>query len=791
MLFLLIQQPAPPSDEPQWPPRSPHEAFLSTTSGREKLRRMAERTSPSPSPLRNGRATSALSSRYGNIHSNQRLDGGDEDDDDEDEDEETLQLKLQEIQARLKLKKLQQKDKPKKVEDPISRPESAPLTNGRRARRAMSPIARKQIDAAQPQPQATIIPVSPVRKLQEPVQQTSPSRVLLGIDKGLKASDVSLKRAPSLRRNYENNQTSGGGGGYLSRSRTPNPNATQASAAAARPMSFNERLTAARTEEDEQMKRQERIRRIRANGFGISQEEMERFKKNAVEIPDEQLRPAEFSREEILAGTSQPQIMDLQSTSTSSSIRPQSALSGGKSDPAGKKTDSQADAPSFEPFSEFHLSKRIIPHPELARQIRDMKIMFLKDLLRLVKSPDYELPAIEQDIVVFGIIASKSDPRHHQPNGKIKSQDSNRTKYMVLSVVDLKWEIELFLFGEGFTRFWKVPVGTVVAILNPNIMPPPASKLHTGKFSLTINSGNDSIIEVGIARDLGFCKTMKSNGQLCNSWCNKRRTEFCEYHQNEIIAKTQKGRIEVNQFAMGPVENGSGKPRHNSREMFKPKKPSNYDRESHSLFFATKTASTAQLIDGVNYHERKERQEAVKRRLIAKEKETKIMKELGKVGKGAGRDYMRLAELKSSNLSSSVSSGGVASSSQMSDPTPPPPPDARALGVLAPRGAEPSISLSPIKRKRPATSSQTSSLKSTTSNVGAFGWGSSLESKLSRMKDGENFTREKDKRQASPVRKKTRFVTEKGIREAGRESLGEELTRRVELDDDDELIIVG
>jgi minichromosome maintenance protein 10 len=50
----------------------------------------------------------------------------------------------------------------------------------------------------------------------------------------------------------------------------------------------------------------------------------------------------------------------------------------------------------------------------------------------------------------------------------------------------------------------------------------------------------------------------------------------------------------------------------------------------------------------------------------------------------------------------------------------------------------------------------------------------------------------------SPVRKKTRFVTEKGIREAGRESLGELLSvgvggkgrRQVVLDDDDDDLII-
>ena len=53
------------------------------------------------------------------------------------------------------------------------------------------------------------------------------------------------------------------------------------------------------------------------------------------------------------------------------------------------------------------------------------------------------------------------------------------------------------------------------------------------------------------------------------------------------------------------------------------------------------------------------------------------------------------------------------------------------------------------------------------------------------MKNGESF---------QPVRKKTRFVTEKGIREAGRESLGGEVAKiaatHLDDDDDDDLDIV-
>lgn len=60
------------------------------------------------------------------------------------------------------------------------------------------------------------------------------------------------------------------------------------------------------------------------------------------------------------------------------------------------------------------------------------------------------------------------------------------------------------------------------------------------------------------------------------------------------------------------------------------------------------------------------------------------------------------------------------------------------------------------------------------------------------MKDGEKLRSSQGENSGAPLRKKTRFVTEKGIREAGRESLGVDLSeRQVSLDDDeDELIIV-
>ncbi|PKS11558.1 hypothetical protein jhhlp_003323 [Lomentospora prolificans] len=779
----LQQQPAA---EPQWPPRSPHEAAMSTPGGREKLRRIAERTSPSPSPLRGARAMK--SSR---TLSNALSLGAADEDDDEDEDEETLQLKLQEIQARLKLKKLQ-KDKsqarPASENTTTSSLGSAPaLVKGEPMRKSADLQSNNPEQSSTAPPRPMVIPASPVRRVQPPTVQTSPSRVLLGIDKGLKAKDISLKRAPSLRRPTE----SATGNRYL---RTKaNHDSSQSSIEAPRPRSFNERIAAARNEEEERRERLERIQKIRSNAFGLSKDEMDQYKSSAVVIPDEELRPPEFSRDDIVAGQSNPTWGLKRSNTTSGASsqreRPQSGLASGNL----TEEKPEPESASFEVYSSFHLSKRIVPHPTLARQLKGKAMFGLKDLLKTVKSPDYELPDVEEDIVVFAIVASKSDPRSHKPtdNG---TKAPDRTKYMVVTLVDLQWELELFLFNSGFTRFWKIPEGTVIAILNPTIMPPPAARAHSGKFSLVINSDADTIIEIGTARDLGFCKSMKKDGQLCNSWVNKKRTEFCEFHSNEIVRKARSTRSELNQIGFGKEYTKKQKAPYRDWSEPKSTKSGMYDRETHSHWYATKSMSAAALIDGVA--DRKEREEALKRRLIAKEKEAKIMKALSQTGSGTGQEYMRTAGRKVGVDSSAVTSSSAYPATQPQTVGETKPPDARSLGLVAPRGAEPSIRLSPIKRKRPDSSQSSRSgggggSGSGGSTVSGLGWGTSLKDKLARMKEGEKLVR--DEPASSPVKKKTRFITDKGIREAGRESLGEELTSRqvvLDDDDDDELVIL-
>lgn len=701
---------------------------------------------------------------------------------DEDDDEETLQLKLQELQARLKLKKLQNA----RAKEPGSslRSQTAgrpqPVTTERKSfARSTAPSGEEN---RRPRSENIIqIPASPVKKTRPPDEHTSPRRVQLGIDKGLKAKDVSLKRAPSLRKvkGVEGSQHEG----YLRRTRTPNPTDNPAPS---RPLSFSERLASVKTDEASNAERQKRIQQSRTKAFGLGKEEMEQYRNSAVDIPEEALKPPVFSRDEVLSkdwrGSG-----GLRRSNTAPSIR--SPRKEGKSDSGEAESSSQTDGEgSFEPYSTIHLTRRNLPHTVLARQVSGKRIMNIKDVMREVRAPDFSLPDVEQDVVIFGIVAKKSDPRSHKPGTANGKKNEDRGKYMVMSLCDLDYEVDLFLFNSGFDRFWKLTEGTVVAILNPNVMPPPPGRQDTGRFSLVINSDEDTIIEIGISRDLGYCQSVKKDGDSCGTWVNKKRTGYCEYHTNEAVRKTKASRVELNDagFGYGPKSKGDkSRSKKGFDSDFKKKGPKNYDWETKTRWFASRSMSAADLIDGKDQttEDRKERQAHLQRSLEAKEKEREMMRKLGQFGDAAGREYMKYSGSKAGNTSRSSIASSKAGTSADGDAQ-----KKSTLASLNLQGKERSIHLSPIKRKRPISSQN----GLTTGKSSALGWGGGLRDKLARMKDGEKLRKEMPESQP-PVQKKTRFVTEKGIREAGRESLGVDLTDRqlsFDDDDDDELVIV-
>lgn len=759
---------------------------------------MQQRRQLLSSPLKRSNTTPNLRSKADQI-----LDEGLEEDDSE-EDEETLQLQLAEIQARLKLKQLQK-----------SRGRSGTAGSQteageeRRAHRS-SGIIRSQSHALIPKsPQGVSrkaptgdvqVPLSPTRREDPAPAQWSPQRYRMGIDKGWTAADVSLKRPPRPTSQL------GTRSGAMSRSGdvfSARPQTSPSSGGINRIKSFSERMAEGRAAEKLHMEKADKAERVKANrssGFQVDKSEIEAFKSAAAkETPStpssvsRQPQAPSFSREDILRSLGPSRSGVLKRSETTPNVRNteghSKALSPRPSE-VPEPAERQPDPSKFESYSGLHLSNRILPHSFLSRSLAEKTTLKIPDLLKTVKAPAFELPEeIEGDFVVFGIVASKSDTKQTKDSGKATAKTAdpyddgmnNTNSYMVMTLTDLKWTIDLFLFDTAFPRYYKISEGTLIAILNPTIMPPPKHRLDTNRFSLALSSSDDKVLEIGKAQDIGFCKSVRKDGKTCQSWVDSRKTEFCDFHVDLQVRRTQGARSGVNSgtgvFGAGGKSGSRTGDWHESRGRgrgswsgasdgkLKPE-GAQYHMGTQSVYYVAPGPknvgsgrasynpvaghSAASLLDssddpfiaaGMMGRGMENKEERMRRRLAAQQRERDITRKLvaGRSG-GVGAEYLRTRTANESPVNGENKGKAPGTPS-----TPKALPSSQSLNFVT-YGKANNVRLSPMKRAH----------------------------------DG-------DKPHGSGV-KKTRFITSKGIREAGRDSLGGDATpgRRILSDDEED-----
>ncbi|KAB2575915.1 DNA replication licensing factor mcm10 [Lasiodiplodia theobromae] len=405
---------------------------------------------------------------------------------------------------------------------------------------------------------------------------------------------------------------------------------------------------------------------------------------------------------------------------------------------------------------------------------------------------------------------------------------------MVLHLTDFKWEVDLFLFGTAFTTFWKLTPGTLIAILNPGVFPPRDKR--TGQFSLKLGSSEDTILEIGTARDLGFCKSVKKDGQECGSWVDKRKTEFCEYHVHLQVEKSKRGRMEVNTmagFGKGLAGRNGARPAETNKQ---------YDSYLHETMYVLpkhmsgRSAANRLDQDDDALNRGMSREELHRKRLAERERERELADKLSRMGGKAGSEYMRAKAGSrpgtSSTADSSRSSRQPAAGAAGAYDTPftrtqdaPEPVDAASLGLLGKRASD--VSLNPVKRKRTTTlggSSQPTASSSARHTAEPMGWGGAnkrdlllspskklvstrrIDDMLRRDRQPQqqqqphsqlsprgvlNLPERSRSREGSPKKKARLMIEGKGIREPGRESMGSvAVTTKAPSSDDDDLEII-
>ncbi|KAI1303147.1 Protein MCM10 -like protein [Halotydeus destructor] len=178
-----------------------------------------------------------------------------------------------------------------------------------------------------------------------------------------------------------------------------------------------------------------------------------------------------------------------------------------------------------DPLSGIRVINPLVSSLELKNRMSGKKFIRLSQVKRHIKPKQND---IDGDWVTVGVVTSKST-QNSKTSGKVFS-------ILKLSdLLDVTKYVSMFLFGESHSAHWKITVGTVVGLMNPEIMPP--KKDGNGKFKTNANElasftldNSFKLLVIGDSKDMGRCKAVTKAGEICNSLVNLSVSRFCEFH---------------------------------------------------------------------------------------------------------------------------------------------------------------------------------------------------------------------------------------------------------------------
>lgn len=202
---------------------------------------------------------------------------------------------------------------------------------------------------------------------------------------------------------------------------------------------------------------------------------------------------------------------------------------------AGKNV--QASVEEKEPYSGIDIYKRYLPSEIVMSLFQDKKVLRVNKLFAKICPPLYQDPPYVNWCFI-GIVLNKSEPKITKA-----SRQNKKSKYFKIKIGDFKLSLDLYFFGEAFDRNWKIKIGDVIAVLNPDVVrwKPPYQGFH-----LSINSAGNTILEIGAAKNFGYCGHEKSDHTKCMTVINLSVSDLCGFHRELKYKQTQSKRMELN-----------------------------------------------------------------------------------------------------------------------------------------------------------------------------------------------------------------------------------------------------
>ncbi|CAL8318390.1 unnamed protein product [Lota lota] len=193
---------------------------------------------------------------------------------------------------------------------------------------------------------------------------------------------------------------------------------------------------------------------------------------------------------------------------------------------------------AVEKYSGLRLRNPLVSSCEMDRKMADRRLIRLSQLPQRVVQEKLE----ESDWVTFAVLISKVTKQS-------KGNGNTFSAWTLSDLHDLDVCVTLMLFGNEHKEHWKTEVGTVIGVLNPNLM-----KQRDGYNGVSLSVDNpQKVLLMGTAQDYGTCKGMKKNGDPCSKIVNMYECQFCQYHVKAQYKKMSSKRAELQSSYSGKV----------------------------------------------------------------------------------------------------------------------------------------------------------------------------------------------------------------------------------------------
>ncbi|KAJ3612011.1 hypothetical protein NHX12_020290 [Muraenolepis orangiensis] len=193
---------------------------------------------------------------------------------------------------------------------------------------------------------------------------------------------------------------------------------------------------------------------------------------------------------------------------------------------------------AVEKYSGLRLRNPRVSSCEMDRKMADRRLIRLSTLPQRVTQEKLE----DSDWVTFAVLIGKATKQS-------KGSGNTFSAWTLCDLHDLEVTVTLMLFGNEHKEHWKTDVGTVIGVLNPNLM-----KQRDGYDGVSLSVDNpQKVLLMGVAQDYGICKGVKKNGEPCSKIVNMYECPYCQYHVKAQYKKMSSKRAELQSSYSGKV----------------------------------------------------------------------------------------------------------------------------------------------------------------------------------------------------------------------------------------------